>query len=369
MAGNPDYYALLDVPSSASEEDIKRAYRKLAKKYHPDANPDNPRAAEKFKRISEAYAVLSDKEKRSQYDTMRKFGAFTGAGRSSWGGTGQRSPGGGIKFEDLDFSSGGGFSGFGGIGDIFSSIFGFGKRSEKPEPIEITLKVPFRTGALGGKVPVTVPLREACPTCGGSGAAPGARVETCSECGGRGTVSFGQGSFAVNRPCPRCRGRGSTATSPCGKCGGGGEVEVRKRLMITVPPGTETGQKVRLKGQGQRNPNGGPPGDILITFEVQPDRFFTRKGRDIYCTVPINLVQAMLGTRIKVRTVAGGKVVLRIPPGTQAGRKFRIRGQGIEKGGKKGDQFVEIEVRVPEKLTAEQEELVKQFARASGMKY
>ncbi len=360
MAATKDYYRVLGVAESADKEQIKKAYRSLAKQYHPDANPDNKDAAERFKEVSEAYSVLSDPAQRKKYDMMRRLGAFTG------GRAGGARPGGGQRFEDFDF---GNIGGLGGLGDIFSSIFGRGKKATLIEPIEMTVEVPFRTAALGGKVPVTVSVSEACPTCGGNGAAPGSKISTCAECKGRGTVSFGQGGFAVNRPCPRCRGRGMTASKACKKCGGVGEVDVGKRLMVTVPAGTDSGTKVRLKGQGQRHPTGGKPGDLVVTFEVKPDRFFRREGNDLICTVPINLAGAALGTKIRVRTIEGKRVALRIPAGTQPGRKFRLKGMGIERNGRRGDQFVEIDVTIPEKLSDEQEKLLKDFAEAAEMKY
>ena len=358
MAQSQDYYRILQVADSASKDEIKKAYRKLAKKYHPDANSGNKAASEKFKEVSEAYSVLSDAKQRRKYDMMRKFGAFTGAGRGSPSGGGGGSP-----FDDFDLSAG-----LGGLGDIFSSIFGRGKKAEA-ETIELTVDLPFRTAILGGKVPVSVAVSEACPTCGGSGAAPGAQISSCDECNGRGTVSFGQGGFAVNRPCPKCRGRGTIASEACAKCGGGGEVDLKKKIMITVPPGTDSGGKVRLKGQGQRHPSGGKPGDLVVTFAVKPDRFFRRDGDDLICTVPINLAAATLGTKIRVRTIDGKRVALRLPAGTQPGRKFRVRGMGVERNGKRGDQFVEIDVKIPEKLDERQETLLKDFAEAAGLKY
>lgn len=369
MQAVKDYYQILGVSETASAEEIKKAYRRLAKQYHPDANPNDARAGDRFKEIAEAYGVLSDAAKRRQYDTMRRYGAFAPGGGAGWarrgaGAAGGR-PEGGVRFEDFDF---GGFGGFGGLGDLFSSIFGRGRKAE-PEAIEVALEVPFRIAVLGGKVPVSVSVAEACPRCGGSGAEPGARVNVCTECKGRGTVTFGQGGFAVTRPCPACRGRGKIPTSVCTRCAGEGEVTVTKRLMVTVPPGTESGQKVRLKGQGQRRRDGGPSGDILITFHVQPDRFFRRDGLDIHCIVPVNVAQAMLGTKIRVRTIHGRRIVLTIPPGTQPGQKFRIKGQGIEKNGRRGDQYVEVAVQVPEHLSPTAEALLKQFAEAAGLKH
>jgi molecular chaperone DnaJ len=363
-----DFYQILGVPDSAGADEIKKAYRRLAKQYHPDANPNDPRAAERFKEISEAHGVLSDPEKRKQYDQMRRLGAFdgfarrpAGAGRTAGGGAG------GIEFEEFDL---GDLGGVGGLGDIFSSIFGRGRREEaQAEAVETVVEVPFRVATLGGKVPVTLPLSEPCATCSGTGGAPGATWSTCSECNGRGTISFGQGGFSVNRPCPRCRGRGRVPSQPCPTCRGAGEVRTQRTVTVTVPPATETGQKVRLRGQGQASRAGGPPGDLVITFQVQPDRFFRREGLDLVGEVPINMVQAALGTRLRVRTLDGKKVMLRIPPGTQPGRRFRIKGQGIEKGGRRGDQLVAVQVTVPDQLTAEQQDLLKKFADSTRLPY
>lgn len=365
MAAAKDYYQVLGVAEKASPEEIKKSYRRLAKQHHPDANPNSGQAAERFKEIAEAYAVLSDAEKRKQYDMMRRLGAFSRGGAGAWAGRPGR-PAGGPRAEDVEF---GGFPGFGGLGDLFSSIFGKGKRDQTPEPIEIVAEVPFKTAALGGQVPVTVSVTEACATCGGSGAAPGASVNLCRECQGRGTVTFGQGGFAVTRPCPACRGRGKVPSSPCPTCRGDGEAAKSRRLLVTVPAGTEDGHRVRLKGQGQRATGGGATGDLVVTFQVLPDRFFRRDGQDVHCTIPINVAQAMLGAKVKVRTIQGGRVVLTIPAGTQPGRKFRISGRGIEKGGKKGDQYVEIDVRIPESLSAEDAALLKEFADKVGLRY
>jgi molecular chaperone DnaJ len=361
-----DFYRVLGVAETATPAEIKKAYRRLAKQYHPDANPDNPQAAEKFKQISEAHAVLSDAEKRKKYDQMRKLGAFdarrgAGGARPEWTTGGQ---GGGA--ESFDFGDFGNV----GLGDLFSSIFGRGRKEERRgESIEVALEIPFRTAVLGGKVPITVPLTDDCPTCSGSGAAPGATVTTCSECKGRGTVSFGQGGFAVNRPCPACRGRGKTAAEKCPTCGGAGDLRVERTINVTIPAGADNGTKIRLKGQGGRGRAGAPPGDLLVTLQVEPDRFFTREGLDLHCEIPVNLAQAVLGTQVRVRTVDGKKILLRIPGGTQPGRKFRIKGQGVAKGGQRGDQLVTVRVDLPEKLTAEQEELLVRFADATGLKH
>jgi len=361
-----DFYQVLGVPDTASPEEIKKSYRRLAKQYHPDANPSNAQASERFKEISEAHAVLSDPEKRKQYDRMRRLGAVDGGFRrppsGSRGGAGAEPPGG---VEGFDFSD------FGGLGDIFSSIFGrSGRREGAPaEAMETVVEIPFRVAALGGKVPVRLPVNETCRTCAGSGAAAGAKTETCPECQGRGSVTFGQGGFAVSRPCPQCRGRGKVPSTPCAACGGAGEVRAEREVLITVPPATESGAKVRLRGQGQASRPGETPGDIVVTFQVQPDRFFRREGLDILCEVPVNLAQAAFGTRLKVRTLEGKKVVLKVPAGTQPGRKFRIKGLGLAQGGRTGDQLVQVQVLVPEKLAPEQAELLKRFAESAGMAF
>jgi len=380
MAQTKDYYSVIGVTASATQDEIKKQYRKLAAKHHPDKNPNDPKAAERFKEISEAYQVLGDADKRKQYDQMRQLGAFGG-----FGGPGQRrggpppgagSPFGGnaqtFRFEDL------GDVGLGGLGDLFSSMFGGGApggrsaRSRGPErgqDVESQLSIPFRTAALGGKVPIELEVNEECSTCHGSGAAPGAKISTCPECQGRGTISFGQGGFAVQRPCPMCLGKGTIPSERCPTCGGSGEVRSKKKVMITVPEGVDSGTKIRLKGQGARGNRNGPPGDLLITFQVEPDRFFRREGLDVVAPVPINIAQATLGSKINVKTLDGKKVTIKIPPGTANGKRFRVRGQGIKREDQRGDLIVEVQVRVPEKLTEEQEKAMREFAEASGMKY
>jgi len=374
-----DYYAVLGVPASASQDEIKKQYRKLAAKHHPDKNPNDPKAADTFKAISEAYQTLGDADKRKQYDQMRQLGAFGGFGGARGAGprgAGAPPPGGGpnIRFDEFDIG------GLGGLGDIFSSMFGGGaarpgatgaraRGPQRGQDVESTLEIPFRIAALGGKVPVELDLNEECGTCHGTGAAPGAKLVMCEECKGRGTISFGQGGFAVNRPCPVCLGRGQVPTERCPTCAGAGEVRTRKKVSITVPAGVDTGTKIRLKGQGGKGAKNGPPGDLLITFTVTPDRFYRREGLDLIAPVPINIAQATLGSRVSVKTLNGTKVAIKIPPGTASGKRFRVRGQGIEKDGGRGDLIVQIEVAVPEKLTPEQEEAMKAFAEAGGMKY
>jgi molecular chaperone DnaJ len=364
MSAQKDYYRALGVSDRATADEIKKAYRRMAKKYHPDANPNDKTVGERFKEISEAYAVLSDADKRKQYDLLRKYGAFApGGSRSGAGRPGAARPGAGAspRFEETDLG------GFGGLGDLFSSIFGGEGRQGEPEAaVETVVQIPFRIAALGGKVPIVVPVTDACATCGGSGAAPGSALNTCAECKGSGQIAFGYGGFAVKRPCPSCRGKGRIPGQRCGTCQGSGESRTERRLMVDVPPGTDDGTTLRVKGQGTQK-RGGGTGDLLVNFKVEPDRFFTREGTDVACTVTINIVQAALGTKVKVRTLDGGHVVLRVPRGTQPGRRFRIKGQGIEKHGTRGDQLVEIAIEVPTTLTPEGEASLRAFAEAARL--
>ena len=375
MAPQQDYYAVLGVPASATQDEIKKKYRSLASKHHPDKNPNDPRAADTFKAISEAYTTLGDETKRKQYDEMRRLGAFGGFGGGASRGAGGTSrsgarPGAGGTINMDDF----GDVGLGGLGDLFSSMFGGGARGgaqnarsrgpQRGTDVEAALDVPFRTAAMGGKVSVELDMNEECATCHGSGAAPGAKLETCTECNGRGTISFGQGGFAVQRPCPVCLGRGQVPTVRCPTCAGAGEVRTRKSVQIAVPSGVDTGTKIRLKGQGARGAKGGPPGDLLISFNVKPDRFYRREALDLIAPVKISISDATLGKKVNVKTLDGTKVSIRIPSGTQNGKRFRVRGHGIEKDGLKGDLIVEAEVTVPEQLTPEQEAAMRAFAEA-----
>lgn len=359
-----DYYQVLGVPHDADPDTIKKSYRKLARKYHPDVNPDDPSAEERFKSISEAYRVVSDPEKRKQYDAMRSAGAGAGFG----GGPG-------VGFGGFGFGQGGAAGEWRTVdlGDLFSSIFG-GRRprgSGAPQPRRgadrrIDVRVSFLVAAKGGQIEIRVPLEVECPRCEGRGAEPGTPVETCPQCGGSGRVLLVQGGFAVQRPCPRCYGRGTLIEEPCSKCRGEGSVTERKRVKVRIPALTEDGHRIRMRGQGEPGPAGGPPGDLILTVRVKPDRFFRREGLDLHCTVPISIVQAMLGAKIRVRTIHGTKVQVRVPPGTQSGTRLRLKGQGLEIADTKGDQYVEIHVKVPETLTEEERELVEQLGQKLG---
>jgi molecular chaperone DnaJ len=363
-----DYYRILEVPESADGAAIKKAYRKLAKRFHPDANPGSAEAAERFKEIGEAYGILSDSEKRAEYDQMRRLGAF-GGGR---GGSGGFSP------EDV--------SGFGGFGDLFSSLFdrgapgsgdgggGGGARGgrrrgpSRGADVELSVEVPFETAARGGRIQVQVPVTESCAVCSGSGARPGSSVRSCSECRGAGQVTFAQGGFAVQRPCPVCGGRGQTPEIPCGSCAGSGSTRRHRAISVTIPEALEDGARMRIPGQGEPGTAPGVPGgDLLLSLRVRPDRFFRREGLDLHVTVPVNVAQAILGSRLRVRTLGGEKVELAIPPGTQPGSRLRLPGLGIRKGGRTGDQWVEISVKLPEALDEEGREALRAFARQAGL--
>jgi molecular chaperone DnaJ len=374
-----DYYRILGVGEKASKDEVKKAYRKLAKKYHPDSNPGDEQAADRFKEINEAHEVLSDPKKRKQYDDMRHFAhaGFGGAGFqqgfnindlfSQFAGTGGPR-GRTYKFEDV--------GGIGGFGDIFSTIFDRGGKfrqqrygPQKGEDLHAEVQVPFETALRGGKTIIAASRNESCDRCGGSGAEPGSKVAKCPECGGSGTISVSQGAFAVSRPCPRCYGRGEIVSEPCTKCGGSGEVAGTKRLSVTIPKGIESGARIRLRGQGQAGTSGGPPGDLIIRVTVAPHSFFRRKGADIYSAVTINLAQAILGTNLGIRTLNNKRAVLKIPPGTQPGTTFRLKGMGAEKGGTKGDQFVRVDVEIPKTLTAEEQQVFERFAQAINLKH
>jgi molecular chaperone DnaJ len=357
-----DYYEILGVSENASDEEIKKAYRKLAKEYHPDTHPGDKTAEERFKEISDAYSVLSDSKKRQQYDQMRKFG-FTGA-----------RTGAGFDFQDFDISDlfgdlrrtgsrrtgwQGGFTledffGFGGVGDLFSQFFdrenGFGPtgyRTKRGQDIHINLEVPFETAVLGGNVVFTINKEDACPSCGGTGSKSGKRPEFCPECHGSGMISMAQGAFAVSRPCPRCLGKGRIITEPCNACRGSGRIKGNKKYSIDLAPATEDRKKLRLTGQGNPGWEGRPPGDLIITIRVGKHRFFKSQGLDIYCEVPIDKTKADRGTQVRVKTIYGKKVQIKIPPSTENGKTFRLKGMGIKSDGRQGDQYVKIKIVEP----------------------
>ncbi len=364
-----DYYETLGVSKSAGADEIKKAYRKLARKYHPDINPDDSDAEERFKEISAAYQVLSDPEKRTRYDQMREAGA-AGYGAAGYRpGAGAQGPESGwqdVRFEDLQD-----LGGAGGFGDLFSSIFGQRRGRAAPQPQrgadrQVEVRVSFAVAARGGEITARVPVEEECPRCHGNGNEPGTPVQTCPQCGGAGQVSLVQGGFAVQRPCPRCYGRGVLVQTPCRECGGEGSVRKRQKIRVRIPAATRDGERIRIRGKGEPGVAGGQPGDLFLTVRVKRDPLFRREGLDVHVTVPISVVQALLGTKVRVPTVRGQQVEVAIPPGTQGGKRLRLKGQGIRKDDAAGDQFVEVQIRVPEELTEEQRGLVEQLAGTEG---
>jgi len=371
-----DYYKILGVTEGATSDEIKRAYRKLAKQYHPDANPGDQTAAEKFKEINEANEVLSDNKKRKQYDDMKRF---AGTGYQGFGGAGGAGGPQGFNINDIFRQFGGGGQGgatftagdmgdLGGLGDIFSNIFDRGGRfrrqrygPQRGQDLLAEVEVPFETATKGGSTVISVTKSENCERCGGTGAEPGSSVTKCPQCGGSGMIAQSQGGFAVSRPCPRCYGRGEVVSQPCASCAGTGQAQRTRRLSVKIPPGIEDGGKIRLRGQGEAGTAGGPPGDLIIRIRVRGDRFFKRKGLDVYCDVKINLTQAVLGTKIKVRTLNDKHAILKIPPGTQPGTTFKLKGMGVKQDGKQGDQFVTVNVAIPTDLTPEDKKLFEEL--------
>jgi len=368
-----DYYDILGVKRDASTEEIKRAFRRLAKKYHPDRNKSDKDAEKRFKEANEAYNVLVDAKKRAQYDQFGKARSqgFTGEGfwdafRSARGQAGPRA-------ERMEW---GRQADIGDLGDIFSQFFRrespFGARTWRTGPtrgedVEARIRVPFEMAVHGGKVSVTVPSTFACDQCGGSGAQPGSRTSLCPSCGGSGNVQTAQGAFAFSRPCPQCFGRGEVITTPCTRCGGSGQAQQTRRYNIRIPQGVQSGQIIRLAGQGQPGREGAPSGDLLVRVEVEPHSEFKRKGNDIHSEATINMVQAALGTQLRIRTI-NGTAAVRVPAGTQPESRLRLRGKGIVgPDGSSGDHYVTIHITVPGDLNEAQKAKLREFARLTGM--
>jgi molecular chaperone DnaJ len=348
LNGKRDYYELLGIVRSAGEDEVKKAYRKLALQYHPDRNPGDKQSEERFKEVSEAYQVLSDPQKRAQYD---KFGhaAF-----------GDNGPG-------FDFNS--------GFEDIFGDIFGefFGgagarRRSEsRGEDLRYNLTLSFEEAVSGVEKKIKIPRHGPCDTCRGTGAKAGTSLQTCPSCRGRGQVSFQQGFFSVSRSCSQCHGQGTFISDPCTSCGGAGRVRKMHTLSVKIPAGVDNGSRLKLRGEGETAPARGIPGDLYVVIQVEPHPIFTRENLDILCDVPISFVQAALGAEIDVPTL-DGKIKMKIPSGTQSGKVFRIKGKGVKDvhGYEQGDQHVLVLVETPTHLTARQKELLKEFAALGG---
>lgn len=350
-----DYYELLGVSRNASVEEIKKAYRKLARQYHPDANPDDQNAEAKFKEISEAYVVLCDPEKRASYD---RFG-HAGVDGQGFGG----------------FN--GGFGDFSGLGDIFEMFFGGGTRRrtgpERGSDIRADLEISLKEAAFGLEREIKVPRVETCSTCGGSGAAAGSKPVTCSACEGSGQVQFAQstpfGRIVQSRTCDRCRGTGQIIEKPCPTCRSAGQVRKTRSIKVKVPPGVDTGSRLRLTGEGEAGLRGGPPGDLYVYIHVKPHRIFSREGDDLICEMSISFAQAALGDELEVPTLEGD-AKLKVPEGTQSGTIFRLKGKGVPhvSGYGRGDQHVRVKVVTPTKLSDKQRDLLKEFSRLDGEK-
>ena len=358
-----DYYEVLGVAKGAGEDEIKKAYKKMARKYHPDLNPDNKEAEDKFKEVNEAYEVLSDEGKRARYDQFGHAGVDPNFGAGGYGG----------GFD-------GGFD-FGDLGDIFGSFFGGGfggggrranpNAPQRGESIRMGITITFEEAAFGCEKSVTVDRMEQCGTCHGSGCAEGTQPEVCSECHGTGQVQVRRqtpmGVFATAATCPKCGGKGKLIHTPCKDCGGNGSTRQRRTIQASIPAGIDNGQTISIRGQGHAGKNGGPAGDLLITITVKPHELFRREGTSVLCEAPITFAQAVLGAELEIPTI-DGKVKYDLPEGTQSGTTFRLRGKGIPSinGRGRGDQYVTVYIETPRNLNKEQKEALKKFAETVG---
>jgi len=347
-----DYYEVLGVEKAADEKDIKKAYRRVAMKYHPDRNPDDPDADEKFKEATEAYDVLMNAEKRAAYDRFGHSGVDPSMGGGGFGA-------GGGSFSDI-------------FGDVFGDIFGGGGGRGRGGPqrgsdLRYTLDISLEDAVKGTTVEIKVPTLATCDECDGSGARKGSSPVNCTTCGGIGQVRMQQGFFQVQQTCPTCRGRGKMISDPCGKCHGQGRLEKRKTLSVKVPPGVDTGDRIRLSGEGEAGPDGGPPGDLFVQMSVRQHPIFERDGKNLYCEVPITFVDAALGGELEVPTL-DGRVKLKIPAETQTGKLFRLRGKGVKpvRGGAVGDLLCRAVVETPVNLNKKQKELLREFQDSLG---
>ena len=357
-----DYYEVLGVSRGASEDEIKKAYKKMARKYHPDLNPGDKTAEEKFKEVNEAYEVLSDADKKARYDQYGHAGVDPNFGAGGFGG---------------------GFAGsfdFGDLGDIFGSFFGGGfgggrrtnpNAPQRGESIRMSIAISFEEAAFGCEKAVTVERYETCDTCHGNGCAPGTSPEVCPDCHGTGTVQVRRqtpmGVFATSSPCPKCGGKGRIIHQPCKDCRGSGMVRKKKTIQASIPAGIDNGQTISIRGQGNAGKNGGPAGDLLITITVRPHELFRREGTSVLCEAPITFTQAVLGAELEIPTI-DGKVKYTLPEGTQSGTTFRLKGKGIPSinGRGRGDQYVTVYIETPKNLNKEQKEALKKFAETMG---
>ncbi len=345
-----DYYELLGIDRGASETEIKKAYRKMAMKYHPDRNPDDKKAEEHFKDVQKAYAILSDPQKRAAYDQFGHAGVDGGAGHGGFGG----------------FSGG-----FGDVfGDIFENIFsqqgqGRQSRAQRGSDLQMTVQLTLEEAAQGKQIEITVPRHIGCGTCDATGAKKGSKPKSCETCNGVGQVRMQQGFFSIQQTCPSCQGVGQVVTEPCTSCHGSGRVRENKKLTVKIPAGVDTSDRVRLGGEGEAGAYGGPSGDLYVQVSIKPHAIFERHDRDLLCEVPINYATATLGGQIEVPTLEG-RVTLKIPPETQTGKSFRLRGKGVQsaRSHSKGDLLCKVVVETPVQLDKRQKELLEQFQQS-----
>ena len=350
-----DYYEILGVTRSATDVEIKSAYRKLALKYHPDRNPGDQLAEEKFKEAAEAYAILADGDKRSLYDRFGHAGVSSAAGAG-----GGFDPSVFSGFEDI----------LGGLGDIFGfgDLFGGGRRRGGPQrgaDLRYDLEISFEESAHGAETTIQIPRQENCETCHGSGAAPGSSPSQCPQCRGQGQVRFQQGFFTVARTCPQCRGAGKIVTNACKRCRGAGRVTHERKITVKIPAGIATGQQLRLQGEGESGAAGGPAGHLYVVVHVQEHEFFRRDGNNLFCEIPVNFTTVTLGGEIQVPTLDGVDTI-KVPEGTQTGTTLRLRGKGMPdvNGRGRGDLFATVQVQTPKKLSKEQRQLLEQLSKA-----
>jgi molecular chaperone DnaJ len=354
-----DYYEILGIERSASADEIKKAYRKLAMQYHPDRNPEDEDAERRFKEVNEAYGVLKDQQSRAAYDRF---------GHSAFEGAAGGGPGGGFGG-----GAAGGFGGFGGFADIFDEMFGeFAGAARRSGPahgadLRYNMEVTLDEAYEGKQATIRIPTSVACDACGGSGAEPGTSPTGCPSCHGRGRIRAQQGFFTIERTCPTCHGRGQVIEDPCKACAGLGTVQKEKTLQVNIPAGVEDGTRIRLAGEGEAGVRGGPAGDLYIFLSVAPHRFFQRDGANLYCRVPIPMTTAALGGSIEVPTIDGTRAKVSIPEGTQGGAQFRLRGKGMPvlRSRSSGDLYIQVSVEVPRALTKRQKELLEEFREES----
>ncbi|MDR0851892.1 MAG: molecular chaperone DnaJ [Clostridiales Family XIII bacterium] len=365
MADKRDYYEVLGIKKGATEDEIKKAFRKMAMQYHPDKNPGDKAAEEKFKEVNEAYGILSDAKKKDLYDKFGHAGVDPNSGFGGGGGFGGGFGGGGADFSDI-------------FGDLFGGIFGGGGNSNarrnaprKGQDLQKTIRITFKEAAFGTKKKITLNKSVECPSCHGSGAEPGTSKKTCSQCGGSGKVQTQQntpfGAFTNVSTCPTCHGTGQIIETPCKQCGGSGKIRKDVTISVDIPAGVDNDNIIPLKGQGEQGINGGPAGDLYIIISVDKHELFARSGNDLSLEIPITFDQAALGTTITVPTLTE-KVTYKVPPGTQPGTVFRLKGQGIKslRGNKTGDLYVKVNLEVPTKLNGDQKKKIKDMADAIG---